>query len=106
MNTVLYLLLTHLAATGLGLAIFRRWFGPRPFRHPSSVGAALREPAFRALLLLVIVGPYAVAQLIGHLALGIDYAAGRYAWTLALHTGPAVWYYLAQLQAAPRSNSL
>lgn len=106
MTTILSLLLTHLATTGLGLAVLRRWFGSRPFRQPSSVGAALREPAFRALLLLGIIGPYVAAQLIGHLALGIDYATGRYAWTLALHTSLTVWYYLAQLQAAPRSNSL
>lgn len=106
MNTLLYLLLTHLAATGLGLAVFRRWFGNRPFRHPDSVWAALREPAFRAFLLLAIVGPFVAAQVVNYLAAGLSYAAGRYAWTLALHTGPAVWYYLAQLQSTPRSNSL
>lgn len=104
MNLFLLLLLTHTAATVAGLALFRRLFAGRPFQHPKSVGQALADASFRALLGLVIVLPYAAAQVFNHVAFGLDYTHGAHTWTLAVHTGAAVWYYLTELRVLARRN--
>jgi hypothetical protein len=104
MNTFLLLLLTHTATTGFGLVLFRRWFANRSFQHPKSVGQALGDPSFRLLLGLVILLPFFATQVINHLVFGLDYTRGTHTWTLSVHTGTAMWYYVSQLRSAARRN--
>ncbi|SHK80174.1 hypothetical protein [Hymenobacter psychrotolerans] len=103
-NTFLALFLTHLASTALGLALHRRLFANRAFHFPHTVGAALRDPAFRALLGLGIILPYVAGVVANTLLVGLTYAQDRYTWVLAIHTGLSILYYRAGLRATARRN--
>ena len=104
MTVFLILFFAHLASTAAGLGLHRRLFAGRYFRFPRTVGVALQDPVFRALLLLGIVLPYVVALVINTLVFKLDYASGHYTWVLALHTSLSILYYQASLRTAARQN--
>lgn len=103
-TTFLALFFTHLASTALGLALHRRLFSNRSFQFPRTVGSALLDPVFRALLALGIVLPYCAGVVANSLLAGLNYAPGRYVWLVALHTSVSILYYRAGLRATARHN--
>lgn len=104
MTNFLALFFTHLATTALGLALHRRLFAGRSFQFPQTVGTALRDPVFRALLGLGIILPYVGGVVANTLLVDLSYAQARYTWVLAIHTGLSILYYQAGLRAAARRN--
>ena len=104
MTVFLLLFLSHLATTAAGLRLHRRLCAGRSFQFPRTIGIAVQDPVFRALLLLGIILPYIVALVLNTLVFKLDYASGRYTWTLALHTSLSILYYQASLRAASKQK--